>query len=121
MERSKLAKKTAKYAFYGLVGVVGVLAAVSTVKKKGKDIKKGGDKALKKAKRLIRKNTGDLNERQIKILELFNKSDKITLDMIDDVIEGVSGRTIRRDLDDLEDKNFIRQVGKTKGSYYIEK
>jgi predicted HTH transcriptional regulator len=119
MERkSSPAGRALKFIFYGTAAVVGVLVAVSAVKKKGELVKKGGKKLIRKTKYVVKKATGDLNERQVRILNLFEREEKITNEMIGTTITGVSKRTIRRDLDTLEEKGYIKQVGKTKGSFY---
>ena len=120
MKRSAFAKKTSKIAFFGLAGLVGILLTVSAVKKKGENISKTGKKFFGNAKRSI-KSVGDtqLNSRQKEILKLFVKHDKVSNELISDTILSVSSRTLRRDLDELEAKKYIRQVGKTRGSYYV--
>lgn len=99
--------------------MVGVLMAVSAVKKRGSAIGNGGKKLIKKAKNEIKSKRDKLNMRQKKILSLFDKEDKITNEMISSVIEGVTRRTLRRDMDFLEERGYIKQIGRTKGSYYI--
>jgi len=120
-KRSSTSKRALKFVFYGAAAVVGVLLAVSTAKKKGKMIKKGGKKLLKKTKLAVKSAKDKLNKRQKVILKLFEKEDKITNEMIRSVISNVSERTIRRDLTFLEERGYIEKVGKTKGSYYILK
>jgi predicted HTH transcriptional regulator len=117
-KRSSFAKKSLKVAFYGAAAVVGVLLAISTAKRKGSMIKKSGDKLLKKTKHRIKAVSDRLDKRQTRILSLFDKEERITNEMIQSVIKGVTERTIRRDLNFLEEKGYIKKVGKTKGSYY---
>ncbi len=120
-KRSSTSKKALRFVFYGAAAVVGVLLAVSTAKKKGKLIQKGGEKLIKKTKLAVKSAKDKLNKRQRNILKLFEKEEKITNEMIRTVVTKVSERTIRRDLNYLERKGYIEQVGKTKGSYYILK
>ena len=117
--KESVSKKAVKVAFYGAAAFVGVLLAVSAVRKKGKIIKEEGGKMIKKTRNSVKGVKDNLNDRQRRILKLFDKEDKITNDMITSVITGVTRRTIRRDLDFLEDHGYIKQVGKTKGSYYV--
>lgn len=117
--RSTFSKKAMKVVFFATAAAVGTLLAVSAVKKKGKLIKEGSEKFLKNAKLKLKTTSGQLNKRQKEVLRLFNKADKVTNEMIGNVITGVTERTIRRDLTYLEEKGYIRKVGKTKGSYYM--
>lgn len=120
-KKSSLAKKSLKIVFYGAAACVGVLLAASYAKKKGDTIKKGGKKILRKTKIAIRSRTDRLTRRQKKMLSLFDREERITNEMIQSVISGVTERTIRRDLNFLEKKDYIKKVGKTKGSYYVLK
>ena len=121
MKRSRFVKNTVKYGFLGMASIVGVLLAVSTVKKHGTKIKKKSRKLLIDARRNIKSSRDKLNERQRRLLKLFDKFDKVSKEMIIAEIPAVSERTIRRDLDDLEKRQYVRQIGKTKGSYYVAK
>lgn len=121
MKRSKLVKNTMKYGFLGFAAAVSLLLAISTVKKHGAKIRKKSQKLIVDVRRNIKSSRDKLNERQRKILKLFDKSDKVTNEMILEVIPAVSERTIRRDLNDLEKRGYVRQIGKTKGSYYVAK
>lgn len=120
-KRTSTSKKALKFVFYGAAAVVGVLLAVSTAKKKGKLIQESGEKLIKKTKLVVKSAKDKLNKRQRRILKLFEREERITNEMIRTVIIKVSERTIRRDLNFLERKGYIEQVGKTKGSYYILK
>lgn len=108
-----------KFVFFATAAAVGTLLAVSAAKKKGKLIKKGGKKILQNAKLAVKTSTDKLNKRQREILRLFNREEKITNEMICSVITGVTERTIRRDLNYLEERGYIKKMGKTKGSYYV--
>ncbi|MBU0975674.1 MAG: DeoR family transcriptional regulator [Patescibacteria group bacterium] len=118
-EKSSVSKNALKVAFYGAAAVVGVLMAVSAVKKRGSAIGSGGKKLIKKARNEIKSKKDRLNMRQKRILSLFDKEEKITNEMISSVIEGVTKRTLRRDMDFLEEKGYVKQIGRTKGSYYM--
>lgn len=118
-KKSSLSKNIVKFAFYGAAAALGVLIATSAAKKKGSKIKKKGKRLLKKAKNELKSKKDKLTMRQKRILSLFDREEKITNEMIAGVIEGVTKRTLRRDMDYLEDKGYIKQVGKTKGSYYV--
>lgn len=106
-----------KFLFYGTAAAVGVLLAVSALRKK-KGLQKGGKRLIRKTKVALKKTTGELSLREARILGLFDREDRITNEMIKSVIKNVSERTIRRDLNSLERKGYIKKVGKTKGSYY---
>jgi predicted HTH transcriptional regulator len=118
-KRPSIVKRVMKFMFYGVAAIVGVLLAISAMRKRGDIIKEKGKKLFKKAKKNIRTTTGGLSRRQKKMLKLFDREDQITNDMISSVIRGISERTIRRDLTELEEKGYIKKVGKTKGSYYV--
>jgi predicted HTH transcriptional regulator len=121
MKRKKqpIAKKALKVAFYGAAAGVGILLAVRAARKKGSLFKKGGEKLIRKTKHTFKSVTDGLNARQRKILSLFDREEEITNEMVQSVIKGVTERTIRRDLNHLEEKGYIRKKGKTKGSYYV--
>lgn len=52
-------------------------------------------------------------------LETFlNGKSEVTIPEISKHFSTVSERTLRRDMDKLEDKGVVKQVGKTKNSYY---
>lgn len=120
-KRSSGSKKALKFIVYGAAAVIGIMVAVASVKKKGGKIRKGGKVLLRKTKFAVKATKDKLNKRQRQMLGFFNREEKITNEMIRDVITGVTKRTIRRDLDFLEEKGYIQQVGKTKGSYYVLK
>lgn len=63
-------------------------------------------------------NTSKLSDRQKKILSKFDKNNKIGMkDLYGDFSE-ISQRTLRRDMDKLEQFGFLLQKGKTRDSYY---
>ena len=117
--QEKVSKRALKVVFYGAAAAVGVLLAVSAIRKRGDVIKEEGEKMIKKTKNKIKSSRDNLNRRQKQIIDLFDREEKITNEMISSEISNVSRRTLRRDLSVLEEKGYIRQVGKTKGSYYI--
>ncbi len=116
--KSSPSKKALKFVFYGAAAVVGVILAFTTVKNKGERLRDGGKRLLKKTMIMVKANKDKLNKRQKKELSLFEKEQRITNEMIRSVIPNVTERTIRRDLSLLEEKGYIRKIGKTKGSYY---
>ena len=70
----------------------------------------------------INKNINDLNdlpETAIKILELFNKENRITISYIRDNIEDSEGK-IKRSLTLLQKKNLIKKYGVTNGCWYVK-
>ncbi len=118
-KKGSVTKKVFRFTVYGIAAGIGVAIAIASAKNKGKKIKKGGKKLLNKTKFVVKSAKDNLNMRQKRILSLFDKEEEITNEMIAEVINGVSKRTIRRDLDFLEEKGYIKQIGKTKGSYYV--
>lgn len=60
----------------------------------------------------------DLNDRQRKVLSIFNRKEKIVMKDISITIRGVTKRTLRRDLSKLVDMGLIKQVGNTKDAKY---
>lgn len=120
MARKKFkTSKPVRVLFYGAAAGVGLLLAATAARKSGKDIKRGGEKIVGKAKRTFKARADKLNDRQKKIISLFDREEMITNEMVQSVVKGVTQRTIRRDLNFLEEKGYIKQVGKTKGSYYV--
>jgi predicted HTH transcriptional regulator len=117
--RSSVGKKAMKFVFYAAAAAVGTILAVSAAKKKGKLIKDHGKKVLGNARRAIKSYSDKLSDRQKSILRLFDREDKITNEMICNTITDVTERTLRRDLEFLEQKKYIKKIGKTKGSYYV--
>lgn len=63
----------------------------------------------------------DLNSRQKDILKLFNKRDILLPTDIYSVAPDLSTRTLRRDMDKLEELGFILKEGSTKDTKYILK
>jgi len=61
----------------------------------------------------------NLNERQGKILEVLTLKKEITVEELMKEIDGVSERTLRRDMGKLEELGFSKKQGNTKGSKYI--
>lgn len=68
--------------------------------------------------RQLRNAIMGLNDRQKKILNMFEKDKQLMNSDIEKVITGVTRRTLRRDLTEMETLGIIKQHGKTKGSYY---
>ncbi len=63
-------------------------------------------------------NQNILSPRQKKILSLIQDLGQVDTTVLNTKIRGVTVRTLRRDLNLLEQKGLIRKVGNTKGSYY---
>jgi len=63
----------------------------------------------------------DLNSRQKEILKLFNKRETLLPTDIYSVAPNVSTRTLRRDMDKLEELGFVLKEGSTKDTKYILK
>ncbi len=59
-----------------------------------------------------------LSVRQKKILDYMENSKRVDMSEIVRLIPDVSERTLRRDMDVLENLNKVRQIGKTRDSYY---
>lgn len=67
----------------------------------------------------IRKSIGgDLNPRQVKIVEYLNSNPRVTRQQYTKMM-GISFMTSYRDLQELLDKEYIQQKGKGRGTYYI--
>lgn len=74
-----------------------------------------------KAKKAIATAVGQatkLNVRQREISKLLRRNDVITLPDLLSLNMEVSDRTLRRDMDQFEKMGLVKQVGKTKNSYY---
>jgi predicted HTH transcriptional regulator len=121
MAKSTIKRNAMRFVFYAAAAAVGGLLAVATIKKKGKDVQEKSKKLMKEASEVVKKATLRLNARQRMILKLFKSRKKLTNDEISEVVKGVTRRTLRRDLTNLEKKGHIKKVGKTKGSYYVKK
>lgn len=60
-----------------------------------------------------------LNERQIKAVLYVKEKGEITLNEYKQLIKSkINERTLRRDLEDLVNKNILRPIGEKKGRYY---
>ena len=67
----------------------------------------------------IRRSIGrELNPRQIKIIEYLNSNSRVTRQQYTKMM-GISFMTSYRDLQELQDKEYITQKGKGRGTYYI--
>lgn len=60
----------------------------------------------------------DLNERQRRVLSLFNRKSEIVMLDVSVAVRGVTKRTLRRDLNKLVDMGLIKRVGMTKDAKY---
>ena len=100
--------KTIFLVFAAALAVAGIGAAL------WKKFEKAGDATG----RAVRRKLIGLDDRQKKIINLFGESNAVTNSQVEQAIKGVTRRTLRRDLTELEEMGLIRQHGKTKGSYY---
>jgi ATP-dependent DNA helicase RecG len=66
----------------------------------------------------IKSDRSDLNERQLKALEIAKNGAVRTSDL-SEIFTDVDDRTLRRDLNQLVEKGFLDAKGKTSGRYYI--
>lgn len=90
-----------------------------------KDLKnahKEVQKDLKKAKKIVDKEVKEvrklLSERQEQIMDFIDKVDEMAVSDIVQKFKEVTPRTLRRDLEKLENLGFVKQIGKTKDSKY---
>ena len=60
-----------------------------------------------------------LSERQKRIVSILGKDGKVYPSQLQEILPNVSTRTIRRDMNDLEKKNIVKQKGSTKSTYYV--
>lgn len=120
MAKSTIKRNAMRFVFYAAAATVGGLLAVAAIKKKGRDVQEKSKKLMREASQAVKKATLRLNARQRMILKLFKSRRKLTNDEIGEVIKGVTRRTLRRDLTDLEKRGHIKKIGKTKGSFYIK-
>lgn len=63
----------------------------------------------------------ELSARQEEIYQLIRSDKRVTISDVEDVVPNVSNRTLRRDLNKLEKLGLIKQMGKTRDSYYTLK
>jgi uncharacterized membrane-anchored protein YhcB (DUF1043 family) len=66
----------------------------------------------------VSKGLEGLNDRQTAIFRFIKSKKKASMSQLTELIPDVSERTLRRDMDYLESKNRVKQVGKTRDSYY---
>ncbi len=59
-----------------------------------------------------------LNKRQKKIVDLLSKMEKVQVKDVEEVMKGVTKRTIRRDFDKLLKEEIAQRVGKGSTTYY---
>jgi ATP-dependent DNA helicase RecG len=59
-----------------------------------------------------------LNERQIKAVDHIKENKMINLSSYKALIKNVSEKTLYRDLQDLVDKNILKEIGEKKGRKY---
>ena len=92
-----------------------------------KPVKKAMDQVSKDAKKTEKKIgkkiatlniVSGLNERQDKILSILKNKRKLNMMEMASEFGDVTSRTLRRDMEKLEKQKIIRQVGKTRDSFY---
>ncbi len=94
--------------------------AEKPVRKAVKEISKDA----KKVERRIEKKVANLNivsglnERQDKILSILKNKRKLNMMEMASEFADVTSRTLRRDMEKLEKQKIVRQVGKTRDSFY---
>jgi len=86
------------------------------VKQAKKDVVKT-EKKVKKKEAALNIVSG-LNERQDKILALLKNKRKMNMMEMASEFADVTSRTLRRDMEKLEKQKIVRQVGKTRDSFY---
>lgn len=64
---------------------------------------------------------GELNDRQSKLLLLIREKGKAEMNDFRSEFSSVTPRTLRRDLNKLEELNLVAKQGKTKSARYIAK
>ena len=76
--------------------------------------------AKPKAKPVVKKATVDfgLSDRQESIYQLVRREGEIDMKSVLSKVDGVSDRTLRRDMTKMEKLGLIKQVGKTRNSVY---
>lgn len=62
--------------------------------------------------------THDLNHRQTRLLAVLNLDEPSAMGSIEKHFPEVNVRTLRRDLDKLQQKNLIKKIGSTKSALY---
>ncbi len=62
--------------------------------------------------------TDDLNHRQIRLLAVLSLDEPSAMGSIEKHFPEVNVRTLRRDLDKLQQKNLIKKMGSTKSALY---
>jgi predicted HTH transcriptional regulator len=84
----------------------------------GESTKDAVGKAFSNIKERISGSLNELTRRQKKIVELFKKHDQLEMKDLLEQIDGVTERTLRRDLLKLSDLGLINKEGTTKGVKY---
>jgi predicted HTH transcriptional regulator len=80
--------------------------------------KKTAKPKVAKSKPAINKTPAGLNSRQSKIYQIIKANKQIPMQNVAYQINGVSTRTLRRDMNQLENQGLIERVGRTKDSLY---
>jgi len=72
-----------------------------------------------KTKALRQDDNAGFNSRQSKLLNFIKEGKQVSMKEINSKFDDVTQRTLRRDLDKLENEGFITQQGATRNSVYI--
>lgn len=82
--------------------------------KKSNPVKKASKKVVKKATKTLATGVGRIDQ----LHGFISNKSEITIPEIRKHFSSVSERTLRRDMDKLEKMGVVKQVGKTKNSFY---
>ena len=108
-----------------IVGIVLLLKYVGNQERSVKERKTEKKERVSSSRRIVRDLprvvAEDLNSRQRDILKLFNKREILLPTDIYSVAPNLSTRTLRRDMDKLEELGFVLKEGSTKDTKYILK
>lgn len=91
---------------------------------KSEKIVKGADKPLSKPKLELEIETKqivfpDLNSRQKKIIEILRQREKTQVSDLKQIFTNISKRTLRRDLEDLLNRNLVQRAGEWNKIFYV--
>jgi len=87
--------------------------AIREIEQKSVKIEQKKNNPKEKSKNIV-SASNSRNKRQDKILELMQKQGKITLEQLKKELFQVCPRTLRRDINDLIEKNLIERIRKSK-------
>lgn len=99
-------------------------AYLAKAEKPVKKVVKQASKEIEKTEKVVKKKVAalesklGLNERQDKILSILKNKRKLNMMELATEFVDVTSRTLRRDMEKLEKQKIVRQVGKTRDSFY---